>query len=310
MIGRALRRLAAAIAVVWFAVTVTFLAVTAIPADPARAMLGPHATPETIERVRAFYCLDDGALVQYGCWLENLLRGDLGESYRSKRPVADVLADRIVPTIQLALAALLLQLALGIPLGTWAAARRGRWPDHARNVFGVIAQSAPAFVVATVLLYVVAYRWQLLPIGGYGEPGLDRLAHLVLPALSLATFGIAYYANLVRGELGDVLDADYIRTARAKGLPERTVIVRHGLRNALQPVVAVAGVDLAILLGGAVVVESIFAWPGLGRELVRAILEVDVPLMLGVVLVSAIAVAAANLLADLVAAWLDPRLRD
>ena len=303
------RRVAWTIVVVWFVVTATFAMLAAIPEDPAKALAGPRATPAELERVRARYGLDDGALAQYGRWLARVARGDLGESYRTKRAVTAILAERVWPTAQLALAALALQLAIGLPLGVVAAARRGRWPDRATGVVALLAQSAPPFVVGTALMYVVAYRWDLLPIGGYGDGGLDRVRHLVLPALTLAALGIATYARVVRVELGAALGADHVRTARAKGLPERAVVWRHALRPALGPVVTLAGLDLGVLLGGAVVTEHLFAWPGLGREVLRATLEVDVPVIAGVVLIAAVAVAVANLIADLVLLRIDPRVR-
>ena len=303
IVRHVLRRVAWSVLVVWFVVTAAFAMVTLIPADPAKAMLGPHATAESIARVRAHYCLDEGLLGQYGCFLERIGAGDLGESYRSKRPVGDVIGGRLWPTAQLALAAIVLQLAIGIPLGLAAAARRGRWPDRAASIVSLLGQSLPTFFVGALLVYVLAYGIGWFPIGGYGAGVVDRLHHLVLPAVTLATLGIAYYARLVRTEVGDVLGEDYIRT-------ERQVLGRHALRNAAGPLVALVGIDLGVLLGGAVVTESIFSWPGLGREVLQAILEVDLPLILGVVLVSAVAIAVANLLADLVQLWLDPRLRD
>jgi peptide/nickel transport system permease protein len=304
------RRLAWTLLVVWFVVTAAFAMVTLIPADPAKAMLGPHATPETIAAVRAHYCLDEGFIGQYGCFLDRIAHGNLGESYRSKRPVGELILDRLGPTVQLALATLILQLLVGVPLGIAAAARRGRWPDRAAGIVSLLGQSLPTFFVGTLLVYVLAYGLGWFPIGGYGAGVLDRLHHLVLPALTLATLGIAYYARLVRSELGDQLHEDYVRTARAKGVSERDVITRHALRNAVGPLVALIGIDLGVLLGGAVVTEYIFAWPGLGREVLQAILEVDLPLILGVVLVSAVAIAIASLVADLVHLWIDPRLRD
>jgi peptide/nickel transport system permease protein len=310
MLGVVARRIGWTVVVVWFVITATFAMTTAIPADPVRALLGPHATPETIARVRAHYCLDRGVVGQYACYVDHVLHGDLGESYRSERPVTAILGARIWPTVQLALAAILLQLLVGVPLGLWAAIRRGRWPDRVASALGLLGQSTPTFFIGTVVLYVFAYRLDWFPIGGYGDPGLDRLWHLVLPAATLATLGVAYYAGVVRGELGEVLGEDYVRTARAKGLAEHVVVVRHALRNALGPLVTLIGLDLGVLLGGAVVTESIFGWPGLGREVLQAVLEVDLPVILGVVLVSAIAIAVANLLADLVNLWLDPRLRD
>jgi peptide/nickel transport system permease protein len=177
-------------------------------------------------------------------------------------------------------------------------------------VVALIGQSAPTFFIGTLLLYVFSYGFGWFPLGGYGSGVLGRLYHLVLPATTLAALGIAYYARLVRSELRETLGADYIRTARAKGLAERDVIRRHALRPVLAPLTALLGLDLGIMLGGAVVTESIFAWPGLGREILQAVLEVDIPLILGVVLVTAVAIALANLLADIVAVKLDPRLRD
>lgn len=310
MIGLVVRRIGWAIVVVWFAVTATFVATVAIPADPASALLGPHATAETLARVRAHYCLDRGVVRQYGCWIERVVHGDLGESYRSKRAVSEIIATRIWPTTQLAIAAIVFQLVLGVPLGIVAATRRGRWPDRAAGLIGLIGQSAPPLFVGTILLYLFAYRWGWFPISGYGSGGWDRIAHLVLPAMTLAVVGMAYYARVVRSELIDQLGEDYVRTARAKGLPERTVIGRHALRNVLGPLATLVGLDVGVLLGGAVVTEFIFAWPGLGREVLQAILEIDIPLILGVVMVSAIAIALANLAVDLVYLWIDPRLRE
>jgi len=310
MIGLIMRRLGWTIVVVWFAVTATFLVTTAIPADPIKALLGPHATAQTIQRVRAHYCLDRGIAVQYGCWIDRVAHGDLGESYRSKRAVTEIIAHRLWPTVQLALAAIVLQLVLGVPLGIVAATRRGRWQDHAAHAVGTLAQSAPPLFVGTVLLYMFAYRWGWFPISGYGSGGWDRIEHLVLPAMTLATVGVAYYARVVRSELIDQLGADYVRTARAKGLPERAVIGRHAMRNVLGPLATLVGLDLGVLLGGAVVAEFIFAWPGLGREVLQAVLELDTPLILGVVMVSAIAIAVVNLLVDLAHLWIDPRLHD
>ncbi len=310
MMRYVLRRIAWTVVVVWFVVTATFAMIIAIPAEPARALLGPHASADAIARVRTQYCLDASVFEQYGCYVGRLARGDLGESFRTHRSVGSVIGERLWPTIQLTLAAMALQLAIGIPLGMWAATRRRRWPDRMTSIIALIGQSAPTFFIGTILLYVLAYGLGWFPLGGYGTGVLGRLYHLVLPATTLAALGIAYYARLVRSELIETLDADYIRTARAKGLSERDVIRHHALRPVLAPLTALIGLDLGIMLGGAVVTESIFAWPGLGREVLQAVLEVDIPLILGVVLVSAVAIALANLLADLVAVKLDPRLRD
>jgi peptide/nickel transport system permease protein len=310
MLAAIARRLAWTILVVWFVVTLTFLIVAAIPADPARTLLGPHATQKTLELARAYYCLDRGVVGQYACWLRHVAHADLGTSFASGGSVLAIIGARIGPTFELALAAIALQLAIGVPLGVIAAVRRGRWPDVAANLVGLVGQSAPSFFVGTILLYLLAYRTGWLPLGGAGTTGLDRLAHLVLPAATLAALGIAYYARVVRNELIEALDEDYIRTARAKGLPERTVIGRHAMRHALGPLVTLIGLDLGVLLGGAVVVEVIFSWPGLGREVLHAVLLLDVPLIVGVVLVAAVAIAVVNLIVDVVQLWIDPRLRD
>jgi len=302
-------RLVWSLVTIWFVVSVTFAMVTAIPADPARALVGPHATAETLARVRARYCLDRGWLEQYGCFVGRLARGDLGESFRSKRPVVDIIVDGVPATAQLALAAILLQLVLGLPLGVVAAVRRGRGVDHAANVVALIGQSAPTFFIGTLLVWLLAYRAGWFPIGGYGAPGWDRIHHLALPAFTLAAVGVAYYARVVRNEMIDVLSEDYVRTARAKGLSERRVVVRHALRNALGPVATLIGLDLGVLMGGAVVTEYIFAWPGLGREVLQAILEIDIPLILGVVLFTATVIVVVSFAVDLVYAWLDPRVR-
>ncbi len=310
MTGFVLRRIGWALVVAWFVVTLTFVVTSLIPADPARAILGPRATPETLQRVRAHYCLDRGVVGQYGCFVSRLAHGDLGESYRSKRAVTTVIADRIWPTTQLALATILLQLLVGVPLGVLSAARRGRWIDRASYGLTLLGQSAPTFFIGTLLLYVLAYRFGWFPVAGYGVSGLDRLHHLVLPAATLSTVSVAFYARVVRNELLDVLGEDYIRTARAKGLSEGAILRRHALRNAAGPLVTLVGLDLGILLGGAVVTEYIFAWPGLGREVLQGVLDLDLPLIVGVVLVSALAIALVNLLVDIVHVWLDPRLRD
>lgn len=309
MTGHVVRRLGWCALVVWFVVSATFAMTMTIPADPGKTLLGPHASTEALERVRAEYCLDRGFVGRYGCWVVRVAHGDLGESYRTRRPVTEILADRIGPTLQLALAAILLQLVIGLPLGIFAAVRRGRWPDHAANVVGLLGQSAPTFVIGTVLLYVLSYRFGWFPIGGHGSGGWDRVHHLVLPAMTLAAGGVAYYARIVRTELVEIFGEDFVRTARAKGLSERAIVLRHALRPALGPLVTLIGLDLGALLGGAVVTEFIFSWPGLGREVLLAIVEVDLPLILGVVLISAIAIAVANLLVDLAYLWLDPRLR-
>jgi peptide/nickel transport system permease protein len=303
------RRLAWSAAVLGFVVTLTFIMVTAIPADPARALVGAHADADTLARARAHYCLDRSTLDRFGCFVGDVATGDLGESFRLRRPVADVIAERAWPTAQLALAALALQLALGIPLGVWSATRRGRWPDRLGSALTLLGASTPTFLVGTLAVYLLAFLAGWFPIAGYGDGMLDRLHHLVLPAMTLATGGVAAYARLTRAEVHEQLQTDHVRTARAKGLPEALVVRRHALRPAWPALLTVAGLDLGLLLGGAVVTEAIFAWPGLGRELLLAVLALDLPLILGATLVCAAAIVAVDLAVDVALGRLDPRMR-
>jgi peptide/nickel transport system permease protein len=309
MIRFLLGRVAWSLIVIWFVVSATFVMVSAIPVDPVRTMVGPHADAATIARVRTAYCLDEGFVGQYGCFVGGVMRGDLGHSFRFDRSVASIIGDRIWPTTQLALAAILLQLLIGVPLGVIAAVRRNRAADYAANVTALIGQSAPTFFIGTLVVYVFAYRFGWFPIGGYGSGVWGRLHHLVLPAMTLASVGVAYYSRVVRSEMIEVLGEDYVRTARAKGVGEGGVVMRHALRNALGPLITLVGLDLGVLMGGAVVTESIFAWPGLGREVLQAIFEMDIPLIIGVVLFTAVAIVVANLVVDVVYAWIDPRVR-
>jgi peptide/nickel transport system permease protein len=301
------RRLAWSLAAIVLVVSATFAMVVAIPADPARALVGAHADAGTLARARAHYCLDRSLPEQYGCYVGRLAHGDLGESYRTRRPVAEILWARAWPTVQLALAALLLQLAIGLPLGAWSAVRRGRWPDRVGGVVTLVAASVPAFVLGTLAVYVLAFVAGWFPVAGYGESFAGRLHHLMLPAMTLACAGIATYARLGRAELIEQLAADHVRTARAKGVSETSIVLRHAGRNAAAPLVAVAGVDLGVLLGGAVVTETVFAWPGLGRETLHAVHDLDLPLILGVTLLAAVAVVIVNLVADLLVMRIDPR---
>jgi peptide/nickel transport system permease protein len=309
VIGAVLRRLGWALALAWFAITATFLIVHAVPGDPARVMVGPHGNAETLAQARAYHGLDQPLPEQYLRYLGRALRGDFGESYRSHRAVSDIVLEHIWPTLQLVAASLAMQLVLGVALGLVAARGRRRWPDLAVSGGSLLALAAPPFVVGTLLFYVVGYRWGWLPMSGYGEPGLDRLAHVIAPALALAVGGIASTAQLARAELVRVLPLDFIRTARAKGVGEPRVLMTHALRPALPPVIAALGVELGALLTGAVVVESLFGWPGLGREALLAVFEVDIPLVLGVVLACSLIIAVVTFVVDLLNLALDPRTR-
>jgi len=304
-----IRRLAWAVVVLWFVVSATFAIAYLLPADPAAAAVGPHADAATVERVRGEMCLDRSFFEQYGCYVGRMAGGDLGTSMRTGQSVWSLLSQRILPTLELALAAIALQILIGIPLGMLAASRKRRLSDWLASGFATVAQSAPAFFVGPLLMFVLGHQLGWFPVSGRGEGGLDRLWHLFLPALTLALVGMAYYVRLTRAEMLTALESDYIRTARAKGVSQTRVVVVHGGRNAMPPLLTIIGLDLGALMGGAVVVEYVFQWPGLGREAVAAIFAMDLPVVLGVVLLSAIAILLANLLADLGTAVLDPRVR-
>lgn len=306
MIAALARRALAMLAVVAVTVSVAFALVVALPADPARALVGPRASPETLARVRAHYCLDRGLLGRYGCFVGRLARGDLGESLRSRRPVATLIGERAVASAQLAGAALALQLATALPLAAWAARRR-TWLVELGLTVG---HSVPAFVLGPLLIYLVGFELGWLPLGGHGGGGLDRVRHLALPAITLALATLPASVRLLRDQLTAQLAADHVRAARARGVSARAVVWRHALRPALRPWLAFQGVELGALVGGAIVVEAAFAWPGLGRETMLAVRDLDLPVLLGVTLVSALAVTSANALADALAWWLDPRADD
>ncbi len=304
-----LRRLAWSLLVIWFVMTATFAITFVLPGDPVRVMLGAHADPGTVAQVRKNLHLDRPMHEQYVAYLGKLMRRDLGTSFRLSRPVKDVILEKIGATVQLALVALLLQVLIGVPLGVLAAVRRNRPADTLAQAVALLGQSAPTFFLGPLFIYVFAYRLGWFPISGGGHGFLDGLWHVFLPALTLAAGGTALYTRIVRSDLIETLGEDYVRTARAKGLSPWRVVVHHALRNALLPLVTLMALDLGVLLGGAVVTEYIFSWPGIGREAVLSIFAQDLPVILGVVLFSAVAIVVVNFLVDVVYAWLDPRVR-
>lgn len=255
-------------------------------------------------RVRASLGLDRPLVEQYLLYVGRSIRGDLGESIRARRPVLDYVLERVPATGQLALTAFALSVLGGIPLGMAAAVRRESWIDHAARALALFAQSVPGMWLGLILILVFAVRLQLLPSIGAGAP-----RHLVLPSLTLASYLIGLVVRLTRSSMLDVLSQEYVRTARGKGLPELSVLGRHVLRNALVPVVTVLGLQLGTLLGGAVVTEAVFAWPGLGSLVLQAIHQRDYPLVQAAVLLSAVAFLVLNFLVDLFNWWLNPRLR-
>jgi len=299
-----IRRLLIAVPTLLGVVFLVFLMVRLAPGDPAVLLAGEFATPETLEAIRKRYGLDRPLPEQFALYIGTLLRGDLGESARSRRPVLEELKTYFPNTVELASAAILVALLIGIPLGILAALRPGSGLDLTVMVLALLGVSMPVFWfgLLAILVFSVGLGW--LPVAGKGT-----LAHLLLPAVTLGVNATALLARMTRGTLLEVLSQDYIRTARAKGLAERVVVYKHALRNALIPVVTIAGLEFGTLLAGAVITETIFAWPGLGQLLVGAILARDYPVVQGAVLLIAFTFILVNLMVDLLYAWIDPRVR-
>jgi peptide/nickel transport system permease protein len=283
---------------------ITFLLLYILPADPARQIAGRSATPETVETIRKQLGLDLPFHQQYGRYLFNLVQGDLGRSYAQKTEVAEIVVARLPATLLLMLAAIVCELVIGLGIGIYAAIRHGSRADDGVMILSFIGVSTPQFVAGILMLYVFAVLLDWFPVGGYGE-----FRHLVLPALTLGLLGAGWYSRMMRSSMIEVLTQDYIRTARAKGAPEHRVILLHAFRNALLPIIAMVGIDIGLFMSGAVVVESVFGWPGIGQLAWQAIQQVDIPIIMGVTLVAAVAIVLGNLLADLVAPLVDPRIR-
>ncbi|MFN7222979.1 MAG: ABC transporter permease [Paracoccaceae bacterium] len=283
---------------------ITFVLLYVLPADPVRQIAGRSATAQTVENIRQQLGLDQPFVVQYGRYLSALFQGDLGRSYLQKTEVADLILSRLPATLLLMLAGIGAELVLGLTMGIAAALMRGRLGDQVLMMTSFVTVSAPQFVVSLLMLYVFAVKLGWFPIGGYGTA-----AHLVLPALTLGILGSGWYSRMMRSSMIEVLRADYIRTARAKGLSRARVVLRHALPNAILPIIAMIGIDIGIFMGGIVVVESVFGWPGIGQLAWQAIQRVDIPIIMGVTLVSAFAIVIGNLLADLIAPFIDPRIR-
>ncbi len=299
-----LRRLIQSVLILLGVSFITFVLLFVLPADPVRQIAGRAASAATVENIRQQLGLDQPFVVQYGRYLWNLAHGDLGRSYLQKTDVATLIWSRLPATLLLMAAGIAAELLIGLTLGVIAALWKGRALDQGLMVGGFVAVSAPQFVVGLLLLYVFAVRLGWFPIGGYGTA-----AHLVLPALTLGILGSGWYSRMMRSSMIEVLRADYIRTARAKGLGRARVILRHALPNAILPISAMIGIDIGIFMGGLVVVESVFGWPGMGQLAWQAIQRVDIPIIMGVTLVSATAIVLGNLLADLLAPLVDPRIR-
>jgi peptide/nickel transport system permease protein len=306
------RRLLAVIPVMAVVVTVVFLLIHLIPGDPVAVMLGPDATPAQIEATRQALGLDRPLLEQLLLFYRRVLRGDLGRSYFLDRPVTQALWERAEPTLVLMSASLLVAILIGVPSGIVAGANQGSWWDRLLMLGALLGVCIPGFWLSLNFIYLFAVQLGWLPAAGYASIFTDPWAavrYMVLPAVSLGFNQSALIARIARSCMVEVLQQDYIRTARAKGLPQRTVAYVHAFRNALVPVVTVVGITMAILIGGAVVTEIVFNIPGLGRLIISAILRRDYPVVQGVVLVTAASYVLINLAVDMVYAFIDPRIR-
>lgn len=316
-----LRRLLVTIPVFIGITFAVYLAINLAPGDPINTMIPfeqlAEATPEEIAQIRHALGLDQPLLIRYTKWLGQLVQGNLGRSFKQKAPVLDLLQDRVVNTLKLSAAALLIALAIGITSGILMGLRQYSWLDYGLSMLTLAQWSTPPFFVALAAIYLFSVQLHWLPAFGMVSPRppatvgaalWDQFTHLIMPATILGLYGSATYARYTRASVLDVLNSDYVTTARAKGLRGRAIVTRHVLRNAALPIVTIVGLSLGNLLSGAVIVETIFAWPGMGKLGVAATLERDYPLLMGVVVVGAIMVLLSNLVADLVYAWVDPRI--
>jgi peptide/nickel transport system permease protein len=312
MLAEVLRRLVAIIPVMGVVAIAVFGLLHFTPGDPAVIIAGDYATSDDIARIRAKLGLDRPFLAQVGIWVGQVVRGDLGTSIFSGLPVSTLIGQRVGATLSLTLLAMLISVGVGVPLGVIAAWRQGSWVDRVVMVFAVSGFSMPVFWLGFVLVYVFAISFAWLPVQGY-QPlaaGLwPFLRHLILPAVTLSVIYMALIARMTRASMLGVLQADYIRTAFAKGLPPSRVLVRHALKNASLPVVTIIGIGFALLIGGAVVTESVFAIPGLGRLTVDAIVRRDYPVIQGVILLVSGVYVLINLVIDVAYVVLDPRIR-
>jgi peptide/nickel transport system permease protein len=316
MVGYLLRRVLATIPVIFLTSLIVFALMRLLPGDPVMLMLSSAQTDvsdRTIEQLRHEAGLDQPVYVQYGVWMSRVLRGDLGRSMQSRQPVWSVLQPRIWPTVQIGLGAWILALLVAIPIGIVSAAAANSWIDWLGTAVALVGAAMPYFLIGGVLIYVVALKWHWLPASGYVPLWVDPVQSVrtsILPALTLSLGFAAIMTRQARSSFADVLQHAYIKTARAKGLSESKVILRHAFKNAMLPVVTILGVQLGTMFSGAVVTETIFAVPGVGRLLVDAILSRDYSVVQGVVLFITFAVVLSNLAVDIAYTFLDPRTRD
>ncbi|WP_366556415.1 ABC transporter permease [Aquibaculum sediminis] len=306
------QRILAAVPVVGIVALFVFLVLHLSPGDPATVIAGDYASPADVQRIREKLGLDQPLHIQFFTWLGSLLRGDLGISIFSNLPVSRLIGQRLEPTLLLALVSIVLSVSLAVPMGVLAAWKAGSWIDRLVMIFAVFGFSVPVFVVGYILIYIFALQLQWAPVQGFRSPTEDPvgfLQHIILPAITLSAIYIALIARITRASVLEVLEEDYIRTARAKGQTERKVLFRHALRNAAVPIVTVIGIGVALLIGGVVITETVYNIPGLGRLVVDAILKRDYPIIQALILLFSLVYILINLLVDIIYTLLDPRIR-
>ena len=307
-----IRRLLAVIPVLFVVAVVVFLILRLTPGDPAAVIAGNSATLEDIANIRKQLGLEEPLLTQFLIWFKGILTGNLGHSFYFRLPVTELIGQRLEPTFMLALCTISLAVLVSVPLGVLAAWRHGGWLDRGLMGFSVLGFSIPVFVLGYILIYIVSLKLNLLPVQGYkrvSEGLWPFISHLILPSVTLAVIYVALIARVTRAAVSEALTEDYIRTARSKGLPEMKVLIRHALANAAVPIVTVIGIGIALLIGGVVVTETVYAIPGLGQLTVDAVLARDFPVVQGVILFFSVAYVLINLLVDLSYIVLDPRIR-
>jgi peptide/nickel transport system permease protein/oligopeptide transport system permease protein len=298
-----IKRLLASIGVILAMVFLVMLILDIVPGDPAALMLGENATQEMVQELRHQLGLDKPLLIRYADYIWRVLQGDLGRSVREMAQVSHLIWDAFPNTILLTVAGMLLTLIIGVPLGLVSGAKSGSWLDHSSRIISLIGLCMPVFWTGLVLMFIFSFKLRWFPVGGTGS-----LKHLILPSVTLASYSVASLARMTRSSLLEVLGEDYIRTARAKGLAYWVVIIRHAFGNALIPIITLFGMQVGYLMGGAILTETVFAWPGLGRLMVGAILDRDYPLLQGTILVFASCYILINLLVDLSYGLIDPQV--
>ena len=313
MLGYIFKRIFMTIPVMVVVALFVFLLLRLSPGDPAAVIAGDYATAEDVQKIRENLGLSEPIFVQFVTWLGSLIQGDLGTSIFSNKPVTELIAQRLEPTLMLALTTIIFSILVAVPLGTIAAFRAGSWIDRLVMLFSVGGFSIPVFVLGYILIYYFSITWRILPVQGYRSPFEDGMLpfiqHIILPTLTLSVIYIALLARMTRASVMEVLEEDYIRTARAKGLSEVKILMRHALGNAAVPIVTVIGIGIALLIGGVVVTESVYNIPGLGRLVLDAVLARDYPIIQGLILFFSLIYVLLNLIIDLTYTLFDPRIK-